>query len=102
LVRVGGAFPQDSTGLDQIADSALLLLGDILPTGAFAALQALQHPKILPILTNKPYPALNSDIYESTTGLSLQPASMKEDDRLLTVAIIGLGPVGLVGSFTAH
>ncbi|KAJ7688220.1 chaperonin 10-like protein [Mycena olivaceomarginata] len=59
-----------------IADSSLLMLADILPTGVFAALQALNHPKVLPALSGRPWPA----------------------NRMLTFAIIGLGPVGLCAS----
>ncbi|KAI0739281.1 chaperonin 10-like protein [Daedaleopsis nitida] len=64
--------------MSSLSDSSLILLADILPTGVFAAMQALQHPKIAPILTGKPYP------YGGFDG-----------DRALTIAVIGLGPVGV-------
>ncbi|EKM57942.1 uncharacterized protein PHACADRAFT_116423 [Phanerochaete carnosa HHB-10118-sp] len=59
-----------------LADSSLLLLADILPTGVFAALQVLQHAKTSPMLTASPYP-------------------FGGFDRILTLAIVGLGPVGV-------
>ncbi|KAJ7366570.1 chaperonin 10-like protein [Mycena albidolilacea] len=73
-----------------IADSSLLMLADILPTGVFAALQALNHPKVLPALSGRPWPASFFPGDVSTTVLP--------KDRMLTFAIIGLGPVGLCAS----
>ncbi|KAH9848308.1 chaperonin 10-like protein [Lenzites betulinus] len=72
--------PGDATpkwDLSKLADSSLILLADILPTGVFAAMQALQHPKIAPMLTGKPYPY---------GGFG---------DRALTIGVVGLGPVGV-------
>ncbi len=73
--------------VSSISDSSDLFLGDILPTGLFASLQALNHPKVLPVILGTPWPnhfvgAIPSD--------ALQP-----DDRVLTFAIIGLDPVGI-------
>ncbi|KAJ7857774.1 chaperonin 10-like protein [Mycena leptocephala] len=70
-----------------IADSSLLMLADILPTGVFAALQAMNHPKVLPALTGRPWPA---SFFPGDSSITVLP-----EDRVLTFAIIGLGPVGL-------
>lgn len=70
-----------------LADSSLLMLADILPTGVFAALQAMNHPKVLPALTGRPWPA---SFFPGDPS-----ATMLAEDRVLTFAIIGLGPVGL-------
>lgn len=78
--------------IGKLADSSLLLLCDILPTGVFAAFQALNHPKMLPILTSRSYP--------QSSGAGLQggaaSAPFKAEDKVLTIAIVGLGPVGVV------
>ncbi|GLB38306.1 putative alcohol dehydrogenase [Lyophyllum shimeji] len=79
-------------GLTAIADSSLLMLADILPTGVFAATQALNHPKLQPMLTGRPWPLCFSPEVnpeaQNEPGLTLE-------DRVLTVAVIGLGPVGI-------
>ncbi|EEB92899.1 hypothetical protein MPER_08519, partial [Moniliophthora perniciosa FA553] len=71
--------------LDAISDISLLLLGDILPTGLFAAVQALNHPKLSPLLRGIPWPPRSGD---DAKGLTIS-------DRALTFAVIGLGPVGI-------
>ena len=75
-----------------LADSSLLLLADILPTGYFAALQLLQHPKLLPLLSGNPYPrptlVHDNPVEKSTTA----------PRDVLSIALIGLGPVGIVRS----
>jgi len=80
----------------EVADSSLLLLADILPTGVFAALQALQHPKLSPMLTGSAYP---SSSFVPSSGLTLAGAGVMKPleaaDRTLTIAIVGLGPVGV-------
>ncbi|KAJ7465283.1 chaperonin 10-like protein [Mycena latifolia] len=73
--------------LTGIADSSLLMLADILPTGVFAALQAMNHPKVLPALSGRPWPA---SFFPGDASIAMLP-----EDRVLTFAIIGLGPVGL-------
>jgi hypothetical protein len=81
--------------LQKIQDSSLLLLADILPTGVFAALQALGHPKVLPMVTGTPYP------YCLIPGGGVGVGSntkVQADDKMLTFAIIGLGPVGVVSA----
>ena len=84
--------PVDGSRLTGLADSSLLLLADILPTGYFAALQLLQHPKLLPLLSGNPYPcptlALDNPVGKSTTA----------PRDALKIALIGLGPVGIVRS----
>ena len=73
-----------------LADSSLLLMCDILPTGVFAAFQALNHPKVLPMVTGLPYPA-------SSLGTeAVATSKLTGEDQALTIAVIGLGPVGLV------
>lgn len=76
------------------SDSSLLLLADILPTGVFAALQALQHAKLSPMISGVAYPfsAVVPDSYSGVTS-SLAPS-----DRILTIGIVGLGPVGVVST----
>jgi hypothetical protein len=76
-----------------IADSSLLLMCDILPTGAFAAFQALNHPKVLPMVTGLPYP--ESSFREAG------PGKLGTEDMVLTIAVVGLGPVGLVSLLDA-
>jgi len=83
----GLSHEMKSTALAGIADSSLLMLADILPTGVFAALQAVNHPKVLPALTGRPWP---SSFFPGDPS-----ASMALEDRVLTFAVIGLGPVGL-------
>lgn len=82
--------------LKNIADSSLLLLADILPTGVFAALQALNHPKVLPVITGRPYPL--SFFPPGNIDLSSTLAPLEESDKILTLAVIGLGPVGVCAS----
>lgn len=78
--------------IGRLADSSLLLLCDILPTGVFAAFQALNHPKTLPILTSLAYPqSSGSALLESGVSVPL-----KAEDKALMIAIVGLGPVGVV------
>ncbi|KAF9788612.1 chaperonin 10-like protein [Thelephora terrestris] len=74
--------------LTTLADSSLLLLADILPTGYFAALQLLQHPKLLPLLGGNPYP-------HTTLALSNPVGEAATSKDLLSIALIGLGPVGI-------
>ncbi|RPD52994.1 hypothetical protein L226DRAFT_617662 [Lentinus tigrinus ALCF2SS1-7] len=80
--------------LSKLSDSSLLLLADILPTGVFAAMQALQHPKIAPILTGKPYP-YGGFVPSSPVGQAQASTALQEGDKLLTIGIVGLGPVGV-------
>lgn len=90
LLPAGG----DNVGtlLNGIADSSLLLLSDILPTGVFAATQLLAHPKLQPMLTGRAWPP---NLYSKSN--SPQPLLSKED-RMLTIGIVGLGPVGVCAS----
>ncbi|KAJ7600458.1 chaperonin 10-like protein [Mycena floridula] len=84
-----------SITIDKIADSSLLLLADILPTGVFAAIQALNHPKVLPVITGLPWPSSffpNSEFNEATP--------LQDTDRILTLALLGLGPVGICASIS--
>jgi hypothetical protein len=112
--KAGGTLfkipPDGATTAEEIArwkaisDPSLLLLADILPTGVFAVTQALQHPNILPIVNSKPF-LTSSLAQESATELSsvtlltegLPP--LTDADKRLTIAVIGLGPVGLVSAY---
>ena len=91
LFRLDDHGPDPATGshLAALADSSLLLLADILPTGYFAALQLLQHPKLLPFLSGNPYPCPN--LAPSPTGEFTTTQS-----EVLNITLIGLGPVGIV------
>ncbi|KAF8798824.1 hypothetical protein BYT27DRAFT_7121893 [Phlegmacium glaucopus] len=90
-------LPKDAKekALAGLADSSLLMLADILPTGVFAALQALNHPKVAPILTGKPWPLCFNPSYVSGNEVSFS-----DEDKVLTVAIIGLGPVGVCATIS--
>ncbi|KAF8967064.1 alcohol dehydrogenase [Flammula alnicola] len=77
--------------LTGLSDSSLLLLADILPTGVFAALQAIHHPKVAPVITGKPWPLCFSE-GDLDQG---NEVSFTAEDKILTIAIIGLGPVGI-------
>ena len=83
--------------IPNLADSSLLLLCDILPTGVFAAFQALNHPKILPMVTSLPFP--HSSIRTFGDNAHSTIPSLRPEATDLTIAILGLGPVGVVGSF---
>lgn len=85
---------------NSLSDSSLLLLADILPTGVFAVTQMLQHPNILPVINSKPFPIASFIASESekssATLLTDNLPPLTNRDKQLTLAIIGLGPVGLV------
>ncbi|KAI0364278.1 GroES-like protein [Pilatotrama ljubarskyi] len=80
--------------LAHLTDSSLILLADILPTGVFAVMQALQHPKIAPILTGKPYP-YGGFVPGGPIAQGQAATALKDEDRVLTIGVVGLGPVGL-------
>lgn len=73
--------------LSSISDASLLFLGDILPTGLFAALQALNHPKVTSAILQAPWPTHMEANFSSL--------SAPQSENILTFAIIGLGPVGV-------
>ena len=66
----------------------------------FAALQALQHPKVAPLLEGRAYPAgggfVPKAIGERGAGVPGAALAMTSADRVLTVGVVGLGPVGVV------
>ncbi|KAG9128440.1 hypothetical protein FRC07_011197, partial [Ceratobasidium sp. 392] len=92
-------FPPDDapssevTTWDHISDASLILLGDILPTGYFAALQAIQHPNLAHAFAGRPFPAPSASLKASTVDTSI--AKLQAEDCKLTFAVVGLGPVGL-------
>ena len=99
--------------LHELSDTSILLMADILPTGVFTALQTLQHPNVLPVIRGErvPIASVRSSLGVSATGLSTgldrrleDPVwpSMQPGDRILNLAIVGLGPVGTVGSLLLH
>jgi hypothetical protein len=77
--------------LTGLADSSLLMLADILPTGVYAAIQALNHPKVAPVITGKPWPLCFNDV---DVGMG-NAVEFTPEDKVLTIGIIGLGPVGI-------
>ncbi len=86
-----------------LADTSLLLLSDILPTGCFAAIQTLEHPKLAPMLTKLPFPrgsltAFPTGVKMSQLLADSQWPPIESQDCELTLAVIGLGPVGIVSS----
>lgn len=84
--------PHGVSRLTALADSSLLLLADILPTGYFAVLQLLQHPKLLPLLGGNPYPHPTLVLGDPVGKSTIAPRDV------LNIASIGLGPVGIVSS----
>ncbi|KAJ3510816.1 hypothetical protein NMY22_g15854 [Coprinellus aureogranulatus] len=80
-----------NAALPKLSDSSLLMLADILPTGLFAAIQAINHPKVQPVLTGKPWPLC----FSGTESLDIL-----DEDRAFTAVIIGLGPVGVCAAIS--
>jgi hypothetical protein len=72
----------------------LILLADILPTGYFAALQAIQHPNLAYAFAHKSFPVIPRFVSAFITGG--ESIKVEEDDAKLAFAVVGLGPVGLV------
>lgn len=65
-----------------IPRESLLILSDILPTGYFAAKQAFSHP--------------NLEAFRTPVISVASAAPLTDEDRVITVAVVGLGPVGIV------
>ncbi|TEB22711.1 alcohol dehydrogenase [Coprinellus micaceus] len=82
------------TALSKLSDRSLLMLADILPTGVFAAVQAINHPKVQPVLTGKPWPLCFSSVPESNN------LSILDEDKVFTAGIVGLGPVGVCAAIS--
>ncbi|KAH7088631.1 GroES-like protein [Auriculariales sp. MPI-PUGE-AT-0066] len=80
--------------LGALPNSSLLLLADILPTGYFATLQLLNHPNLQPLLTRKPFPQFSS-LIQSKANLFPPAPAISLQDAPLTLAVVGLGPVGV-------
>ena len=98
LFKVDSVLPSSLTGTTpELNDSSLLLLADILPTGVFAALQALQHAKLSPMLAGLPYPPSSSSLTGTIVTAEVDNL-VAATDRVLIFAIVGLGPVGVVGT----
>ncbi|KAI6147246.1 chaperonin 10-like protein [Pisolithus tinctorius] len=98
VVAYAGQELEMRRSIPKLADSSLLMLCDILPTGVFAAFQALNHPKSLPMMTSQPYP-------HSSTIVTLEgaqaPNGLRQHDTVLLIAVIGLGPVGMCACIAA-
>ncbi|KAG8832257.1 hypothetical protein FRC17_001654 [Serendipita sp. 399] len=96
IPKAGGTLieaPVDENTAREITPSIGILLADILPTGYFAAKQALEHPNLVPLL----HPQLASmgvgfvdSIY--ATEVSTSPI---DSTAVFSFAVIGLGPVGV-------
>lgn len=89
--------------LAALPDPTLILLADILPTGLSVALNALMHPKLAPILHGRAWPGEAAGLLSgSSEGIEQEgtegTAPVRDEDRVLTVGVVGLGPVGLVSS----
>jgi threonine dehydrogenase-like Zn-dependent dehydrogenase len=72
-----------------------ILLADILPTGYFAALQAFQHPNLAFLLGGGVAGLVDQTFAEEVVDNSDAKGAHSEG-RLMTFAVIGLGPVGVV------
>ncbi|KAH7344699.1 chaperonin 10-like protein [Rhizoctonia solani] len=93
-------IPQDESilGNEPVArigtsDDSLILLADILPTGYFAALQAIQHPNLAYAFARKSFPVIPNFVNAFVTGG--ESIKVQESDAKLVFAVVGLGPVGL-------
>ncbi|KAK1225747.1 hypothetical protein PQX77_011308 [Marasmius sp. AFHP31] len=82
--------------INTISDASLLLMSDILPTGLFGAIQVLNHPKVKSVWGGKGWPGvfLPSSLVESPEAVGAG-TGMSWEDTTLTIALIGLGPVGI-------
>lgn len=76
LLRVPDIASQNAS----VPDGLLLPLCDVLPTGYFAAQQALRHPNLQSVL--------------SSSWLNMT-ASLLDAERTLAIAVVGLGPIGI-------
>ncbi len=70
-----------------VSESSLLVLADILPTGSFAALQCLSHPKVQAVLTGNPWPSC-LQLPSGPPAQVANSAPRTQADRMLTLAII--------------
>ena len=98
LVKVAAATSATTSttaSLSTLPDSALLLLADILPTGLFATIQLLNHPNVQPWLTQQPYPQF-APLVQAKKDLFPPNPAPNEQDTPLVLAVVGLGPVGVV------
>jgi hypothetical protein len=93
LHRLSDLSPRE--GGVAVETPAFLVLGDIVPTGYFAAFQAISHPNVqLRLRDRLPFPF--------TTGIGKLPGDRDtpipphHDDSVLSIAVVGLGPVGVV------
>ena len=100
--KAGGTLflaPTLSTGTDMVSEESLLLMGDVLPTGYFAALQALRHSNLQTVIDHSPFPG--SWTLGASVQHSITPADVPDDETIITCAVVGLGPVGIVRT-TVH
>ena len=82
-----GDFWSTSEVKGNIADSSLLLMCDILPTGVFAAFRALNHPNVLPMVTGLPYP-LSSKLGDGLVSLLEMLSSQKLAFKMVGVDLV--------------
>jgi hypothetical protein len=91
--------PIDEKTGQEIPPSVGILMADILPTGYFAAKQALEHPNLAPLL-NSQLVSMSVGFVDSSYASEV-PTPTADINPVYTFAVIGLGPVGVV-SYLEH
>lgn len=101
LIPIPSPSPSDPTSTSHlyIQPEHALLLADILPTGYFAVKQAIHHPNLAPLLNPS---VMKSGIGFVDAEFSKEIAAIATTNRPaeVNIALIGLGPVGLVSWLT--
>ncbi|PVF93548.1 hypothetical protein CPB86DRAFT_790003 [Serendipita vermifera] len=97
IPKAGGTLipmPKAPNDQEELPPTTAILLADILPTGYFAAKQALRHPNLAPILNPK-VGELGIGFVSPEYARDISGRSASEYCRAIEFAVIGLGPVGL-------
>jgi hypothetical protein len=79
-----------------VTDQSLLLLGDVLPTGYFAALQALRHPNLQTLIGPDHTPFSGYWTLATSVQRPDSPTELLDEEKVITCAVVGLGPVGIL------
>jgi len=95
LISIHADGPFNSSLEEILPPEMAILLADILPTGYFAALQAFQHPNLAFLLSRGDVGLVYQASAEEVVDNSDAKGAYSEG-RLITFAVIGLGPVGVV------